>query len=132
MGIGLLFTVYCEWERKWSGFVRESLSVRPTKHKHSKKAECRPADGEPKIARVISRKMKLSEDVLAGAPIITGYGRGRCNIENYRNIIEYTENVIRVQTKVGKIQVTGKNLMIAYYRDDSMCIIGDICGIEYH
>lgn len=112
--------------------MRESLSVRPTKHKHSKKADCKPVDGEPRIAQVISRKMKLSEDVLAGAPIVTNYGRGRCSIENYRNIIEYTDTLVRIQTKVGKIHVTGKNLMIAYYRDDSMCIIGDILGIEYH
>lgn len=112
--------------------MRESLSVRPTKHKHSKKADCRPSYDEPKIARMISRKMKLPEDILEGAPIITNYGRGRCSIENYRNIIEYTETLIRIQTKMGKIHVIGKNLMIAYYRDDSMCIIGDICGIEYH
>lgn len=112
--------------------MKESLSVRPTKHKHSGKADCRPSSGEPQIARIISRKMKLSEDVLTGAPIITSFGRGRCNIENYRNIIEYTETLIRVQTKAGKIHITGKNLMIAYYRDDSMCIIGDISGIEYH
>lgn len=112
--------------------MKESLSVRPTKHKHSKKADCRPAYGEPQIARVISRKMKLSEDILAGAPIVTSYGRGRCIIENYRSIIEYTDSVIRVQTKAGKIHVAGKNLTIAYYRDDSMCIIGDIASIEYH
>lgn len=112
--------------------MKESLSVRPTKHKHSKKADSKPACGEPQIAHIISRKMKLSEDILAGAPIITSFGRGRCSIENYRNIIEYTEGLIRVQTKVGKIHVIGKNLMIAYYRDDSMCIIGDISGIEYH
>lgn len=112
--------------------MRESLPVRPTKHRHRGKAESKPSYREPQIATRISRKMKLSEDILAGAPIVTGYGRGRCNIENYRSIIEYTEALIRVQTKAGKIHVTGKNLTIAYYRDDSMCIIGDISGIEYH
>ena len=61
-----------------------------------------------------------------------GYGRGRLCIENYRNIIEYTDSLIRIQTKTGRIHIIGRNLVIAYFRDDGMCIVGEIGTIEYH
>lgn len=99
---------------------------------HHKKPPSRPTGEEPHMAAVISRKLQMSEDILAGAPLLMGYGRGRLCIENYRNIIEYTENLIRIQTKTGRIHVRGDSLVIAYFRDDSMCIVGKIEGIEYH
>ena len=33
--------------------------------------------------------------------------------------------------KTGKIAVQGKNLGIAYYRDECMCIVGEIDSIQY-
>ena len=62
--------------------------------------------------------------------IITG--KRQALIENYRNIIEYTTNLIRVQTKTGKIHILGRNLVIAYFRDDAMCVMGEVLSIEYH
>ena len=59
---------------------------------------------------------------------------GNCElmIENYRGIIEYTEKLIRVQTKLGKISVTGKRLEIDYYTNDEMKIMGNIVSIEFY
>ena len=101
-------------------------------HKHHPKAHVKPADEEPKIASAISRKFQMSEDIIAGAPLLMGYGRGRLCIENYRNIIEYTDSLIRIQTKTGRIHIIGRNLVIAYFRDDGMCVVGEIGTIEYH
>ena len=106
--------------------------LRPSKHVHSKKMNVTPSREEPKIADKLSKKIRLSEDILASTPIIMGYGKHRFCVENYRNIIEYTDELIRIQTKTGKIYLLGKNLVIAYYRDDGMCVIGDISSIEYH
>lgn len=100
--------------------------------KHHLKPPTKPTGEEPRIANGLSRKFQISEDIIAGEPILMGYGRARLCIENYRNIIEYTENLIRIQTKTGRIHVRGEGLVIAYYRDDSMCIVGKIHGIEYH
>lgn len=106
--------------------------LRPSKHKHTRKMDATPSKKEPQIADTISKKLRLSEDILASAPIVMGYGKHRFCVENYRNIIEYTDEVIRIQTKIGKIHLLGKNLVIAYYRDDGMCVMGDISSIEYH
>ena len=97
-----------------------------------KKADAKPSMRDPVIAEDISRKMQISEDILAGAPIVTSYGYHRLCIENYRNMIDYQTDLIRLQTKTGKLYVFGKRLSIAYYRNDSMCILGDIHNIEFH
>lgn len=112
--------------------MRKESIYRPSEHKHSKKAKTKPSIQEPVVAEKISRKFNISEDVIAGAPILTGYGHHRFCIENYKSIIEYTSNIVRIQTKLGRIHIIGKNLVIAYFRDDGMCIVGDINSIEYH
>jgi sporulation protein YqfC len=112
--------------------VKEKKAVQQPYHKHSKKIGAKPSKGEPVIADSLSKKLRISEDILAKAPIVMGYGSHRFCVENYRNIIEYTQELVRIQTKTGRIHIVGKNLVIAYFRDDSMCVMGDISSVEYH
>lgn len=79
----------------------------------------------------IADASELPKDVIMGQPVLTLLGRLELNIENYRGIIEYTDVLIRVQTKTGQIRVTGKNLRIDYYTNDDMKITGRIDSIEY-
>ena len=58
-------------------------------------------------------------------------GRTEMNIEDYRGIIEYTDVLIRIQTKIGQIRITGKNLRVDYYTNDDMKLTGQIEAIEY-
>ncbi len=112
--------------------MRSRGSMSPSRHKHSKKLNTVPSHSEPVIANALSKKLRISEDVLAHAPIVMGYGTHRFCVENYRNIIEYTQELIRIQTKTVRIHIIGKNLVIAYFRDDGMCVVGDISSVEYH
>ena len=48
--------------------------------------------------------MDLPKDVIQNASVITILGRNELCIENYRGIIEYTDTLIRVQTRVGQIR----------------------------
>lgn len=73
----------------------------------------------------------MPKDVVLGASVITILGTGELCIENYRGIIEYTDVLIRVQTKNKQIRLTGKNLTIEYYTNDEMKITGYICSLEF-
>ena len=73
----------------------------------------------------------MPEDVVLGASVITITGRNEVCIVNYRGIIEYTECLIRVQTKTMQIRLTGKQLQIEYYTNDEMKITGIICSLEF-
>ena len=74
----------------------------------------------------------MPKDVVLGVPLVTVTGRQEACIENYRGILEYTDKLIRIQTKIGKIHVLGKGLQIEHYNNDEMKIVGRIAVIEFH
>ena len=83
------------------------------------------------ILEALSNNIGLPADILAGAPIVTATGRNELLIENYKGIIEYNGNVIKVQTKLCRIVIEGKNLNIIYFTNDEMRINGIIHSIKY-
>ena len=79
----------------------------------------------------LSSRLHLPADIMAGAPIITATGRNELCLENYKGIIEYNGNLIKVQTKSCKICIEGKQLNILYFTEDEMRITGYIQAIYY-
>ncbi|EGG84911.1 sporulation protein YqfC [Lachnospiraceae bacterium 2_1_46FAA] len=73
----------------------------------------------------------LPKDVIFGVPIITMTGQLEVCVENYKGIMEYTDTLIRIRSKVGQIRVTGRNMQIEYYTNDEMKITGQIKSVEY-
>lgn len=76
--------------------------------------------------------VNMPKDVVLGVPIVTITGQVELCIENYRGIIEYTDVLIRIKTKIGQIKVIGKHLQIEYYTNDEMKVTGRILSVEYH
>lgn len=90
--------------------------------------------GKKNLSRVksnIVESLELPKDIVYGAVIITAMGRNQVLIENYKGIIEYTREKVRVQTKNCQVTVEGKRLMIEYYTNEEMKITGFIQGILY-
>jgi sporulation protein YqfC len=85
----------------------------------------------PTYLEELSNRLHLPADILAGAPVITATGRNEVRVENYKGIIEYTENLIKVQTKICKVCIEGKHLNILYFTEDEMRITGHIQTIYY-
>ncbi len=73
----------------------------------------------------------IPKDVILGFPILTVTGQTELSLENYRGILEYTSELIRIQTKSGRIKVCGKRLQVEYYTNDEMKVTGRITSIEY-
>ena len=79
----------------------------------------------------IAEKLNIPEDISEGFPIVTVTGRCEVYVENYKGIIEYEKNCIRIQTKCCRICFTGQNLEIVYYTNTDMKIMGDLETICY-
>ncbi len=71
------------------------------------------------------------KDVAMGLQIFTITGTNDLCVENYRGMTEYTDQIIRLQSKSGQIKITGKKLEVIYYTNDEMKIHGHIRTIEY-
>lgn len=90
--------------------------------------------GKQKRNRVksnIVESLELPKDLMYGAVIVTATGRTEVLIENYRGIIEYTCEKIRLQTKGCQVEIRGKRLLIQYYTNDEMKVTGFIHEIIY-
>lgn len=79
----------------------------------------------------MAEKLKLPKDLVMGAAVLTVTGRSEAYIENYRGIIEYSEQKIRLQTKTCQMTLCGTHLHIDYYTEDEMKISGEIGEIHY-
>ncbi len=73
----------------------------------------------------------MPKDVVLGVPVLTVTGRMEFILANYRGILEYTDVLIRIQTKIGQIKVSGIRLQVEYYTNDEMKVTGKITSIEY-
>ena len=64
--------------------------------------------------------LNLPKDLTLGAVILTITGKHEAYVENYMSLIEYTECLIRLQTRTCKLEIHGAHLYIAYYTIPAM------------
>ena len=76
-------------------------------------------------------KLNLPKDITQGAFVLTAVGNRELYIDNYKGILEYTKNCIRIQGKNTYIKIEGRNLKIDHYTEEDMLIKGHILSIEY-
>lgn len=84
-----------------------------------------------KVKSNIVESLELPKDIMYGSVIVNVTGKSEVMIENYKGIIEYTCEKIRLQTKTCQIEIRGKNLFIQYYTNDEMKITGIVREIIY-
>lgn len=90
--------------------------------------------GKRKLSRVKSNfveTLELPKDIVYGAVIITATGRNQVLVENYKGIIEYNSNKIRLQTRTCQVAIEGIHLLVEYYTNEEMKISGLIQKIIY-
>ena len=73
--------------------------------------------------------LKLPRDSVLGDSIITVTGNKDILIENYKGILQYSDELILLQGKNCKIELKGKRLNIVYYTNEDMKLSGMIASI---
>lgn len=85
---------------------------------------------QPKKEMILD-SLKLPKDICMGALKVTMTGNKEAWIENYRGILEYTEQMILLQGKTCQACFEGTGLSIDYYTNEDMKISGCICCVRY-
>lgn len=75
--------------------------------------------------------LSLPKEIALNLPLVIVTGRDELNIENYKSIVEYADQQVRVQTSAGCLLVTGKKLRLRRITDEYITVTGDIDGIQY-
>ena len=83
------------------------------------------------IRESVVRAFDLPPDLVYGSVLVSVTGQNELLIENYRGIVEYKDEHIRIQAKDCRILVVGKQLEIEYYTNEEMKIRGLIEQILY-
>ncbi len=83
------------------------------------------------IKESVVRAFELPPDLVYGSVLVSVTGQNELLIENYRGILEYKDEHIRIQAKDCRILVVGKQLTIEYYTNEEMKIRGFIEQILY-
>lgn len=73
----------------------------------------------------------LPQDVIRGVAIITLMGRNSLHIENFKSIIEYDENIIKMRAKDSIITVTGERLKVKSFNCEEINITGIINEVKF-
>ena len=76
-------------------------------------------------------KLQLPKDITRGAFILTAIGSEEVYIENYKGILEYDEEMVRIGTAAGVLRLTGKELCLKQLSAECMVVTGKIENIGF-
>ena len=94
-----------------------------------KKVKSGPKQQLHRGTELVVESLKLPRDSVLGDSIITVTGNTEILIENYKGILQYSDELILLQGKNRKIELKGKRLNIVYYTNEDMKISGMIESI---
>jgi len=101
--------------------------------KKEKKRSRDKAEDQQKVPlkHKISEILELPKEIVMNVPKLTMVGNSDLVVENYKGIIEYSSERIRVNTGAGIIKLTGRRLIIREITSEDILISGDIASLEF-
>ena len=79
----------------------------------------------------INEFLEMPEEITTNKPKITLLGFEELVIENYKNILEYEEIFIKINTHIGAININGFNLKLIQMNKEDIMIKGKIDSIDF-
>jgi len=89
------------------------------------------AENRKRMKSKITELLELPKEIVMNMPRITMIGNNDMIIENYKGIIEYEENRIRLNTGVGPVAITGTDLVIREITSEDVIVSGYIKSLEF-
>ncbi len=84
-----------------------------------------------KIKNKIIKLFELPKEIVLNLPLISIIGNSEITIENYKGIVEYTQEKVRINTTSGIIKLHGRKLCIKQITGDCIKVTGLITAMEY-
>ncbi len=83
------------------------------------------------IKKKIGAMMELPKEIMLNLPLISMIGNEEVMIENYKGIIEYTDERVRISTTAGIFRIEGKSLCLKQITSENIAVTGSIVKLEY-
>ena len=75
--------------------------------------------------------MELPKESILNLPLITILGREELFIENYKGIIEYSDETVRISTGIGVLKIEGRGLFLKSILPESITLMGTFTAVQY-
>lgn len=76
--------------------------------------------------------LELPKDVMLDLPSINLVGTLQLHLENHRGIVEFTTERVRINTKEGMLEISGKDFFLRVITQQEIVIDGKIDALSYH
>ena len=80
---------------------------------------------------MLVEKLDLPKDVILDVPKIIVIGRNEITIENHKGIISFKDDLIKINTKEGPLNIHGSKFEILYIATSTITISGFFNSVEY-
>lgn len=75
--------------------------------------------------------LDFTKDATLGMPIVTAVGDYELYVENFKSIVSYEGDTLKLLTRKGMLTICGDSLEILYYDEEEIAIKGRIRKIEF-
>jgi len=83
------------------------------------------------IKEKLTSALALPKEIALNLAVVTIMGQGEIAVENYKNLLEFSETKIRIRTQNQVISIEGERLMLQQITTENLTIIGRITTISY-
>ena len=87
--------------------------------------------GNQNIKKKLVNTLELPKEIIFNLPLITIVGNEEINIENYKGVIEYSPEKIRINTECGVLKINGEKLSFKQITAENIIVTGVIQKLEY-
>ena len=81
--------------------------------------------------RNMTEALELPKEILLHLPLISFIGQEDVTIENYKGILEYSEETVRIGTAAGVLRLEGQWLCLKQLSAECMVVTGRVEKMEF-
>ena len=79
----------------------------------------------------MTEALELPKEIMLHLPLISFIGQEEVTIENYKGILEYSEETVRIGTSAGVLRLMGQGLCLKQLSAECMVITGRVEKMEF-
>ena len=80
---------------------------------------------------MLAAAFELPKEIVLDLPVINMTGNEQVSIENYKGIIEYTSERVRIRTSCGVLKISGARLVLKHIMAETVVVAGNIGFVGY-
>ena len=84
-----------------------------------------------RIKRGITDALALPKEIVLNLPMVHMVGNEEVHVENYKGVLEYTPEKVRINTTKGVLKIEGRKLLLREITSEDVAVMGSILKIEY-